>query len=111
MRLHVIDGLGYREVAERLRCCEANARQRVSRGLRRVALVLQERGLQLSSEVESMNTDIRYLQQLETTSSTSPHRNAGVPPARPPVAEDEGHGPRAAPPGAIAAGPRSRRPW
>jgi len=53
MRLHVIDGLGYREVAERLRCSEANARQRVSRGLRRVALVLQERGMQLSSEVES----------------------------------------------------------
>ena len=49
----VLGYMGYREVAERLRCSEANARQRVSRGLRRVALVLQERGLQLSSEVES----------------------------------------------------------
>ena len=52
MRLRVIDGLGYPEVAERLRCTEANARQRVSRGLRKVAIVLQERGMQLSTEVE-----------------------------------------------------------
>jgi RNA polymerase sigma-70 factor (ECF subfamily) len=52
LRLHVIDGLGYREVAKRLGCAEAAARQRVSRGLRRIALVLQERGLSLATEVE-----------------------------------------------------------
>jgi RNA polymerase sigma factor (sigma-70 family) len=53
MRLRVIDGLGYADVAERLGCSEANARQRVSRGLRKVALVLQERGMQLTTEVEA----------------------------------------------------------
>ena len=53
MRLRVIDGLGYPEVAEQLACSEANARQRVSRGLRKVALVLQERGMQLTAEVEA----------------------------------------------------------
>lgn len=53
MRLRVIDGLGYAEVAERLRCTEQNARQRVSRGLRKVALLLQERGMQLTTEVEA----------------------------------------------------------
>jgi RNA polymerase sigma-70 factor (ECF subfamily) len=52
LRLRVIDGLGYAEVAERLGCAEAAARQRVSRGLRRIALVLQERGLTLAAEVE-----------------------------------------------------------
>ncbi|HEX3300817.1 MAG TPA: sigma-70 family RNA polymerase sigma factor [Actinomycetota bacterium] len=52
LRLHVIDGLGYAEVATRLGCAEAAARQRVSRGLRRIALVLQERGLSLATEVE-----------------------------------------------------------
>ena len=52
LRLRVIDGLGYTEVAERLGCAEAAARQRVSRGLRRIALVLQERGLSLATEVE-----------------------------------------------------------
>lgn len=52
LRLHVIDGLGYSEVAKRLGCAEAAARQRVSRGLRRIALVLQERGLSLATEVE-----------------------------------------------------------
>jgi len=52
LRLRVIDGLGYAEVAERLGCAEAAARQRVSRGLRRIALVLQERGLSLATEVE-----------------------------------------------------------
>lgn len=52
LRLHVIDGLGYTEVAKRLGCAEAAARQRVSRGLRRIALVLQERGLSLATEVE-----------------------------------------------------------
>jgi len=52
LRLRVIDGLGYQEVAQRLGCAEAAARQRVSRGLRRIALVLQERGLSLATEVE-----------------------------------------------------------
>ena len=46
MRLHVIDGLAYPEVAAQLRCTQANARQRVSRGLRRVAMVLQYRGME-----------------------------------------------------------------
>jgi RNA polymerase sigma-70 factor (ECF subfamily) len=53
LRLRVIDGLGYAEVAERLKCTEQNARQRVSRGLRKIALLLQERGLQLTTEVET----------------------------------------------------------
>jgi RNA polymerase sigma-70 factor, ECF subfamily len=62
MRLHVIDGLPYAEVAKRLSCTEASARQRVSRGLRRLALMLQERGLQLATEVK---TDIEYLRLLD----------------------------------------------
>jgi RNA polymerase sigma-70 factor (ECF subfamily) len=37
LRLRVIDGLPYREVAEALRCTEDTARARVSRGLRRLA--------------------------------------------------------------------------
>jgi RNA polymerase sigma-70 factor (ECF subfamily) len=53
MRLHVLDELPYAEVAKRLACTEASARQRVSRGLRRLALVLQERGLELAPEVET----------------------------------------------------------
>jgi RNA polymerase sigma-70 factor (ECF subfamily) len=53
MRLRVIDGLDYAEVAERLRCTQQSARQRVSRGLRKVALLLQERGMQLATEVEA----------------------------------------------------------
>jgi RNA polymerase sigma factor (sigma-70 family) len=52
LRLRVIDGLGYPDVAKRLGVGEAAARQRVSRGLRRIALVLQERGLSLATEVE-----------------------------------------------------------
>ncbi len=52
LRLRVIDGLGYQEVARQLGCAEAAARQRVSRGLRRIAMVLQERGLSLATEVE-----------------------------------------------------------
>jgi RNA polymerase sigma-70 factor (ECF subfamily) len=52
LRLRVIDGLSYPEVADRLQCAETAARQRVSRGLRRLALVLQERGLTLVTEVE-----------------------------------------------------------
>lgn len=53
MTLRVIDELTYPEVADRLGCSEANARQRVSRGLRKVALMLQERGMQLTTEVEA----------------------------------------------------------
>lgn len=53
MRLRVIDGLDYAEVAERLHCTQQSARQRVSRGLRKVALLLQERGMQLATEVEA----------------------------------------------------------
>jgi RNA polymerase sigma-70 factor (ECF subfamily) len=53
LRLRVIDGLGYAEVAERLKCTEQNARQRVSRGLRKIALLLQDQGMQLTTEVET----------------------------------------------------------
>jgi RNA polymerase sigma factor (sigma-70 family) len=52
LRLRVIDGLAYPDVARRLGVAEAAARQRVSRGLRRIALILQERGLSLATEVE-----------------------------------------------------------
>jgi len=52
LKLRVIDGLPYPDVASRLQCAETAARQRVSRGLRRLALVLQERGLALTAEVE-----------------------------------------------------------
>ena len=52
LRYRVIDQLSYPEVARRLSCTEDNARQRVSRGLRRLALVLQERGLQPAVEKE-----------------------------------------------------------
>jgi RNA polymerase sigma-70 factor (ECF subfamily) len=52
LKLRVIDGLSYPDVARRLGCAEAAARQRVSRGLRRIALILQERGLTLATEVE-----------------------------------------------------------
>jgi RNA polymerase sigma factor (sigma-70 family) len=53
LRFRVIEQLSYPEVARRLACSEENARQRVSRGLRRLALVLQERGLSLATESES----------------------------------------------------------
>jgi RNA polymerase sigma factor (sigma-70 family) len=52
LRLRVIEELPYPEVARRLACTEQNARQRVSRGLRRLALVLQDRGLQPATEIE-----------------------------------------------------------
>jgi RNA polymerase sigma-70 factor (ECF subfamily) len=52
LRLRVIDGLPYAEVAERLGCEPAAARQRVSRGLRTIGLSLQQRGLTLATEVE-----------------------------------------------------------
>lgn len=50
LRLRVIEELPYDEVARRLACSELTARQRVSRGLRRLALMLQERGLQPAME-------------------------------------------------------------
>lgn len=52
LKLRVIDGLPYPEVASKLHCAENAARQRVSRGLRKLAIVLQERGLELATEVE-----------------------------------------------------------
>jgi RNA polymerase sigma-70 factor (ECF subfamily) len=52
LRLRVIDGLPYAEVAERLGCEPAAARQRVSRGLRTIGISLQQRGLTLATEVE-----------------------------------------------------------
>jgi len=52
LQLRVIDELSYPDVASQLGCGEAAARQRVSRGLRRIAIVLQERGLSLATEVE-----------------------------------------------------------
>ena len=53
LRYRVIEQLSYPEVARRLSCTEDNARQRVSRGLRRLAFVLQERGLQPITEKET----------------------------------------------------------
>jgi RNA polymerase sigma factor (sigma-70 family) len=50
LRYRVIEQLSYPEVARRLSCSEDNARQRVSRGLRRLGLVLQEQGLQPVTE-------------------------------------------------------------
>jgi RNA polymerase sigma factor (sigma-70 family) len=50
LRYRVIEQLSYPEVARRLSCTEDNARQRVSRGLRRLGVVLQERGLQPATE-------------------------------------------------------------
>jgi RNA polymerase sigma factor (sigma-70 family) len=53
LRFRVIEQLSYAEVARRLSCSEDNARQRVSRGLRRLALVLQEQGLQPATETDA----------------------------------------------------------
>ena len=53
MRLHVIEGMSYPEVADRLHCSQDSARQRVSRGLRQVALILQARGMELATEVDA----------------------------------------------------------
>ncbi|HSL11199.1 MAG TPA: sigma-70 family RNA polymerase sigma factor [Actinomycetota bacterium] len=53
LELRVVDGLPYPEVAAKLSCGEPAARQRVSRGLRKLALLLQERGLQPATEVSS----------------------------------------------------------
>ena len=51
LELRVVDGLPYAEVAKRLSCGEQAARQRVSRGLRKLALLLQERGIAPATEV------------------------------------------------------------
>ena len=48
LRLRVLDGLGYTDVATQLECSEVSARQRVSRGLRQLGLVLHEKGLALA---------------------------------------------------------------
>jgi RNA polymerase sigma-70 factor (ECF subfamily) len=53
LQLRVIEEQPYATVAERLGCAEATARQRVSRGLRRLAMVLQERGLTMTTEVDA----------------------------------------------------------
>jgi len=53
LELRVVEGLPYTEVASRLACGEVAARQRVSRGLRKLALLLQERGLQPATEVDA----------------------------------------------------------
>ncbi len=53
MQLRVIDELPYDEVARRLECSEANARQRVSRGLRKLAVVLHEHDPRPATEVET----------------------------------------------------------
>ena len=49
----MIGGLAYPEVARQLACTEDNARKHVSRGLRRLAIELQERGLRPAAEVET----------------------------------------------------------
>jgi RNA polymerase sigma factor (sigma-70 family) len=53
LQLRVIDGLGYDEVSARLSCTPDNARQRVSRGLRTLAIALQEQGLHEVTEVDA----------------------------------------------------------
>ena len=52
LRLRILDGNSYSDVARALSCTEINARQRVSRGLRALALALQERGLALATEAD-----------------------------------------------------------
>ncbi|MBI2237036.1 MAG: sigma-70 family RNA polymerase sigma factor [Actinobacteria bacterium] len=47
MTLRVVEGRSYREVAELLRCTEDTARARVSRGLRRLARVLETQHAEL----------------------------------------------------------------
>jgi RNA polymerase sigma factor (sigma-70 family) len=56
LRLRVIEQRSYPEVAQALSCTEDNARQRVSRGLRRMALVLQEQGVQRATEATTETT-------------------------------------------------------
>lgn len=50
LRLRVIDGLPYAGVASELGCSEQTARQRVSRGLRRLGIALQDRRPALATE-------------------------------------------------------------
>jgi len=47
LTLRVVDGRSYREVAEALRCSEETARARVSRGLRRLATLVENRELEI----------------------------------------------------------------
>lgn len=49
LTLRVIEGRSYREVAEELRCTEETARARVSRGLRKLAKLLENRELELEA--------------------------------------------------------------
>lgn len=49
LTLRVIEGRPYREVAETLRCTEETARARVSRGLRRLATLLENHDLELET--------------------------------------------------------------
>jgi len=50
VRLRVVDGKAYGEVASQLECSEDNARQRVSRGLRSLGLALQASETMVGSE-------------------------------------------------------------
>jgi RNA polymerase sigma factor (sigma-70 family) len=52
LRLRILEGRDYPAVARALSCTEINARQRVSRGLRALAVALQERGLALTTEAD-----------------------------------------------------------
>lgn len=51
MTLRVVDGHTYEEVARRLQCTEQAARARVSRGLRRLASLLESQRPELRAEV------------------------------------------------------------
>jgi RNA polymerase sigma factor (sigma-70 family) len=50
VRLRIVEGKTYEDVAGELGCSADNARQRVSRGLRRLGVALQESGLTAVSE-------------------------------------------------------------
>ncbi len=52
LRLRVLEGMPYAEVASRLLCSEENARQRVSRGLRHLGIALQDRRPAMAVEAE-----------------------------------------------------------
>lgn len=52
IRLRVMEGRSYPELAELLACSEATARARVGRGLRRLAQVLDVQRLELAAEVD-----------------------------------------------------------
>jgi RNA polymerase sigma factor (sigma-70 family) len=51
-RLRIVDGRSYAEVASALGCSQATARARVSRGLRRLAQLLEARTRELVMEVD-----------------------------------------------------------